>query len=457
MARYLVLLFIFNLALAKGALAVDASQTRRASLFAALDRRIRARIAHEPGAVIVRRANGITRRYPAAADTDTARGAALSAAFAIGFGLRNSTVFLGPGTYVVAAGLRGFTGTKLYGSGRDLTTIRVADGSLSANYFVFRCVEAEDPLTGYRYSNHCEIQDVTLDVNRQNQLGGIFYGVGAQLYGSNSIMRRVRCVNAGGNGREEIFCLSSVGSGGAGGTFNTGLVKHPLIDRCEVNGVAPGFSTVPISITGIAMNGSYTPDPTKPSDGWVVNGRITDCSVYGVTCDTGLQAFQISAASRTLIEDCTTYGNTARYVWGFYTDTGPLQNVMIARNVFDDVDIGARFLCDSASYHSNTTVIGNDLHIRATANSTGKAGIEYSGNNRTTWPRIIGNRITLVSAFPGSTGVNLVNASGAFILANTIAGFATPISLQNLNNAVVRGNFDGMGDPVDTAIAAQLP
>ena len=25
------------------------------------------------------------------------------------------------------------------------------------------------------------------------------------------------------------------------------------------------------------------------------------------------------------------------------------------------------------------------------------------------------------------------------------------------NDAVVRGNFDGMGDPVDTAIAAQLP
>ena len=189
----------------------------------------------------------------------------------------------------------------------------------------------------------------------------------------------------------------------------------------------------------------------------MVNGRIRDCSVHGNTCDTGLQAFQISGASRSVVEYCKVYGNATNYVVGFYTDTGPLEKLMIVRNVFDDVDIGARFLCDSASYHKDTTVMANDFHIRATVNGSGKAGIEYSGNNRTTWPRIIGNRITLESAFPGSIGVNLVNASGAFILANTIAGFATPISLQNLNNAVVRGNFDGMGDPVDPAIAAQLP
>ena len=51
----------------------------------------------------------------------------------------------------------------------------------------------------------------------------------------------------------------------------------------------------------------------------------------------------------------------------------------------------------------------------------------------------------------------MVNDSGAFILANTIAGFQTPISFQNVDNAVVRGNFDENGNQVDPNIVAPLP
>ena len=311
-------------------------------------------------------------------------------------------------------------------------------------------MEGQDPVTGFRISNHCEIQDVTLDVNRHNQLSGTFYGVGAQIYGSDSIMRNVRCMNAGGNGREEIFCLYCVGSGGAGGTFNTGLVKNLLIENCEVTSIAPGFGTIPISITGIAMNGSYAPDPTKPGAGWVVNGRITGCSVHDVTCVTGLQAFQVNLASRTVVENCTTRGNSARYVWGFYNDTGSLQNLLITRNVFDDIDVGARILCDPNSFHRDTTIVDNDFHVWAPPNATAKAGIECAGrsNKNVTWPRIIGNRITLASAFAGSVGVNLVDGSGAFVLANLIDGFVTPISITNFDNTVVRDNFDANGNPL---------
>ena len=42
----------------------------------------------------------------------------------------------------------------------------------------------------------------------------------------------------------------------------------------------------------------------------------------------------------------------------------------------------------------------------------------------------------------------LEDGSGAFVLANMIDGFVTPISIVNVDNAVVRGNFDANGNPL---------
>ena len=148
--------------------------------------------------------------------------------------------------------------------------------------------------------------------------------------------------------------------------------------------------------------------------------------------------------------EANSVGNSARYVWGFYNDTGSLQNLLIVRNVFDDIDVAARVLCDPNSFHRDTTVMDNDFHVHALSNGTAKAGVECAGrsNKNMTWPRIIGNRITLASAFPGSVGVHLEDGSGAFVLANMIDGFVTPISIVNVDNAVVRGNFDANGNPL---------
>ena len=457
MTQTTALFLLFCLALPNGSMASDTQIGRRKALLAAKDRRIRAQIAREPGAVLVRLADGGIRRFPAAAATEAARGAALNAAFALGTTLRNSTVFIGPGTYVITSGLRGFTGTKLYGSGRDVTLIQMADGALATQYYVFRCVEAEDPLTGYRYASGCELRDVTLDVNRQNQLPGAFFGVGAQIMASDAVLSRVTCRNAGGNTFEELFCLLISASGGVSGTFKSGLVRNALIEECEVTSVAPGFDSAPISVTAITINGSYTPDVKNPGDGWIVNGRITRSSVHGIACQTGLLAFQVSAARQVVVEDCTTFDNHCRYVIGFYSDTGPLQRVSVSRNQFTDVDVGVRLTCDRLSYHQDTLIFANDVRFRNDAPTLGKVGVEYGGGTRTSGVRVMGNRLNLTLQTSASIGVNLDQVAKGLVLANTIDGFIIPVAIQASGETVVRGNTDAFGTPVAQGVGQQHP
>ena len=424
----------------------------------ARDQRIRAAVANAPGAVVVRFASGKVRSFPASSTSEAARGATLDAVFKLGTTLRNSTVFLGPGTFTITSPLRGFSGTKLYGSGRNATLIKMADGSVDVGYFVFRCVEAADPKTGYRYASNCELRDLTVDVNRQNQLPGQFYGVGAQIMASNAVISHVTCLNAGGNTYDELFCLSIVAAGGVSGTFNTGLVRNALIDGCEVTSVAPGFNTIPIAITPIAINGSYTPNPSTPGDGWIVGGRITDCSVHGITSGAGLLSFQVSAASRVSIENCSTYDNHSRFINGFYTDTGSLHHVRVSRNRFADVDVGVRLLCDSASYHRGTLIFANDIQFRtADGIGVGKAGVEYSGNSRTSGFRVLNNRMALSQSIAGATGVNLDRAAGGVILDNVIDGFPIPVGLQFSDDAIVSRNTDAAGVPVAVGVGNPLP
>lgn len=456
MQRSVLLLAIFFIAFIEGASpAVFAKSPSRRSL-AAKDRRIRVVVANQAGAVWVRRADGTVQKFPSA-DNDVARGAALAGAFALGTELRNSTVFLGPGTYVIPAALRGWNGTKLWGSGKDATLIKLADGALGSSYFTFRTVESEDPLTGYRYCNNCELRDLTIDANRQNQLPGSFFGVGAAMIGSHSTMSNVRCRNAGGNTPQEVFCLSCGGGGGVGGTFNTGMVKNLLIENCEVDGVAPGFASIPIAITAIALNGGSAPSATVPGDGWAVNGRITGCSVHGVTAPSGLIGFQISWASRCIVENCSVYGNTGRYIAGFYSDTGSLQNLSVSHNQFSQVDAGARILCDSDSYHTGTLIFANDVLTQTVVNGAGKAGIEYSGSHHTSGVRVLGNRIRLEAPVAGSICVGFADLNAAFILGNTIDNFGLAVGLHDAGDTVVRGNTDSNGVAMGAGAGRQVP
>ena len=407
--------------------------------------------------MIVRHQNGNVRKFTPSSSTEAARGAALNAAFTLGAALRNSTVFLGPGTFAITSPLRGFSGTKLYGSGRNASIIKMADGSASVSYFMFRCVEAEDPKTGYRYANNCEIRDVTVDVNRQNQLPGQFFGVGVQLMASNSVISHVTCRNAGGNTYDELFCLSIVASGGLYGTFKTGMLRNAIIEDCEVVSVAPGFNTTLIAITPIAINGSWAPDPITPGDGWIVGGRITDCAVHGIVSGAGLLSFQVSVASRVVVENCTTYDNQSRFINGFYTDTGSLDRLRVWRNRFADVDVGIRVLCDSASDHRDTMIFANDVIFRTDALGVGKAGVEYAGRTRTSGVRVLNNRMTISPSVAGAIGVNLEQVARGFIVDNMIDGFSLPVGLPSSDDAVVSGNTDAAGVPVAVGVGNPLP
>ena len=189
----------------------------------------------------------------------------------------------------------------------------------------------------------------------------------------------------------------------------------------------------------------------------MVNGRITNCSVHGNLCETGLQAFQFSWASRCIIENCTAYDNSGRYVWGFYHDTGSFHRVDIAHNRFLGVDIGARILCSPDSYHSDTTIFANEFRISGAANGSGKAGIEYAGSNRTGGIRVIANRILLAPTLAGSICVTLNSQSGALILVNMFAGFTTPVFLPNAGDTVVRGNLGEFGEPVGAGLGRSVP
>ena len=413
-------------------------------------------VANQSGAVWVRRADGTIQKFPSA-DNDAARGAALSGAFALGTELRNSTVFLGPGTYVIPSPLRGWNGTKLWGSGKDATLVKLADGAVDRSYWVFRTVESEDPRTGYRFSTDCELRDLTIDANRQHQLRGEFFGLGAQLLATNATMSGVRCRNAGGNVPQELFFLSCGAGGGVEGTFKTGEGKNCLIENCEIDGSAPPIDGVRSNITAIVLNGGFAPDPTVPGDGWETNGRIVDCTVHGIRDALALQAYQVSWASRVVVERCSVYDNGTNYTLGFYMDTGSLRSVSVSHNRFIDVDIGVRLICDPTSIHMDTTIFANEMRIRSLVNGSGKAGMEYDGHNRTTRTRVIGNRIFLASSFPGAVGVSLGDQAEPFLLANTIDGFGIPMSLRGTLKATVRGNTDANGIEVGRGLGNPVP
>ena len=258
MQRSALLLVTFIIVLTVGTSESASAKTPNRRALAAKDRRIRAAVANQTGAVWVRRADGTVQKSPSA-DNDAARGAALVAVFALGTELRNSTVFLGPGTYVIQSPLRGWNGTKLWGSGKDATLIKLADGATNASYWIYRAVESEDPKTGYRFSTDCELRDVTVDANRQHQLPGDFYGLGAQLLATNATISGVRCRNAGGNVPQELFFLSCGAGGGVDGTFKTGEGKNILIENCEIDGSAPPIGGV---------RSTNTPSPqTHPASG----------------------------------------------------------------------------------------------------------------------------------------------------------------------------------------------
>lgn len=454
MSRFLAILLLplfsfsgFSRGAAAPVVRVNAEVTAR-------DQRIRSAIANEPGVVIVRHENGNIRRFTPESATETARGLALGAAFSLGTGLRNSVVMLGPGTFTITKPLRGYSGTKVFGSGRNATIIKMAASSTSSDYFVFRCVEQEDPRSGYRYANNCEARDLTVDVNRQNQLTGQFFGVGVQLMSSNATISHVNCQNAGGNTYDEIFCLSIVGSGGLNGTFKTGQLRNATIENCEVVSVAPGFNSVPIAITPIAINGSWTPDPINPGEGWVVGGKIVDCAVHGIEAGAGLLSFQVSAASGIIVQNCATYDNHCKFVNGFYTDTGSLDRLRVARNRFADVDVGIRVICDGASYHRDTVIFANDVTFRMDAPEAGKAGVEYSGRSRTSGVRVLNNRLTLPPALAvaGVVGVDCDQIVEGFVSNNIIDGFPIPVRLRSSPRSLVSGNTDAAAVPIGNSV-----
>ena len=270
-------------------------------------------------------------------------------------------------------------------------------------------------------------------------------------------MSNVRCSNAGSNVFDELFILSLITSGGVGGTFNTGKVHDLLMENCEVDSVAPGFEAAPIAVTPIAINGSYAPSATTPGDGWVVNGRITGCTVHGVIARAVVQSIQMSLATRSIVENCTVYGNSGRYAVGFYSDTGSLKSISVSHNTFLDTDVGVRILCDSASFHSDVSIFANLIRMRGLVNGAGKSGIEYAGKFRTTRARVIGNRFELLSPFAGSIGIYLGDETAPFVLANTVSGFALPMTLPNATEAIVRSNTDASGLPIGTGLGGHVP
>ena len=165
----------------------------------------------------------------------------------------------------------------------------------------------------------------------------------------------------------------------------------------------------------------------------------------------------MSQATRSLVENCTVYENSGRSVVGFYSDTGSLKSIIVSHNSFLDVDVGIRILCNSASYHSDVSIFANYIRTHALINGSGKAGIEYAGNFRTTRARLLGNHIELAGSFPGSIGIDLNDETAPFVLANTVAGFPVPIAFRNVTGATVRGNTDGNGSAIGVGTGNQLP
>jgi hypothetical protein len=336
------------------------------------------------GGTVIYHADGTSTQYAPAANTDTARGTALTAAFAAS--AAGERINIGPGTFQVAAQLTALTGQKIYGNG---TTIKMADqgsGTFSNGISVIADTGTPDGI---------EIHDILFDCNLQNQSASNAIVGAVGMHGTNTLIENCRGINWGSKGAVfECFVFLATN----GGNTNSASVVN-----CTVDTAAP-----------VAQLGGTT--------GILSNWRIQGCSVHDVVVGTGsgnpayFNAYSNYSTQGGILSGSSAYnlgpfGTAAR---AYYTDTGGNNGLLIIGNTFTNVETGINMQVATTYTMANVTITGNYISATHQPISWNTFGTGTITNTTVT------NNKLLVVPSSNANAMDFGHSTGAIIAHNVI-------------------------------------
>ncbi len=396
----------------------------------------------DSGAVFLHHVDGRTvSTFIPSANTDAARGLALTAAF--NAHSAGESIFLAPCLYQVAAPLTVLSGVLVQGMGMGVTAIKIADqgsGVFTREIYVIN--------NGLNFAlNGTVVRGITCDCNVGGQSSSTAVIGGVQLYGTGCWIDSVEVINFSTKllGAENFLgFIGSLQGGGLNGPAYGNKILNCRAHSPALVTWADGGTAFGIAANGMTGTNVYTPG----GDAWQIGPEITGCTVNGVTVGTGsgqpayFHAFGVGFTLGAKVHHNSSdqllsskSDGTFTDSTGFYVDTGSNFGLQLCNNSFTNVVHGVWVKLGNGSHYLQTDCTISDNYI--TTLGASNKGIEFSGDH--TNPAInlwvTDNRIILAS---GQVALQVQDITGLFVQNNifdTSAG--SPIKDVNPGSVTV--------------------
>ncbi|HEY9172182.1 MAG TPA: hypothetical protein VI136_07860 [Verrucomicrobiae bacterium] len=352
----------------------------------------------------------------------------------------NTCVHLGPGTFQTAGYADGLaawqakSGLKLVGSGIDVTTLQLANGTGSSyRFYVVGHALTSTPV------DFVEVSDLTVDCNLGSLNGATSTAGAVRLMGNHCRVVRVKVKNWGNmsTGTEGfvIAMLTGDPSQGVNGVTNCGVEECIAVDP---HGSAAGKVTV--------LHCGGKEDATSATEAFGLGPYIRNCFVdCGQTTDFSKEFRGLSMAwCKGGVVEGNQVHNT-KFGGPYQAATGA-RDLVVRNNVYRNVFRGPYWNVDSQGVQQ-LLVEGNSVDLAAGAGGTDYAielkasGTPYVHGN----VLIRDNRIRYVDGGSGSAnGIRVQNAHSLFVRENVLdvapAQPEDPLSNQDCESAAYFGN-----------------
>lgn len=387
------------------------------------------------GQVVLTNSANVSTSFRASANTDVARGVALTAAFTAH--ANGDSIHVGPGVFEVSARLL-LKHADLYGSGINSTTIRLGDMGMGASSGPVISFAAYDSDQSVRH-----IRGILFDCNLQNQSTAAIE-IGAVGVQNAVVVEECGAINWGGKiGATENFVFiaaSGVAQGGNASKFLNNRIFHPA----------------PLTNMGVTtLFDMYTNSAGSTIDAdWTVGFEMAGNVVHDITVGTGvgqpsaLHVFSSGQSFGGSIHDnfvYNMYGDSGagsnRDNTCIYQDAFSARSLSVYNNVF--VNVCQPFFVSVASdgrILDNWHVVGNHFDTNTTGNGIGLT----VGNTQGFSGWVISNNY-----IKATDAIALTNCTN-FSIENNILDSTTPITLTTCTAITQHNNHKPDGTVVGT-------
>jgi hypothetical protein len=377
----------------------------------------------------------------------------------------NSTIHLMAGTFHDTNGIIMQSGWRLIGAGRAQTII-MRDPTTNSWYNNDVIGGQSDFLPCNR--SNMVVENLTIDLNRQNQLLATSDYAAVVLTGDNALIKDCRAINMGlaATNAEgaSVFSIETYG-GNFYGTIESNIVHNGVIDGCSLGNMAammdgPGSGIDGFGIGGFGFYGNTSnsssinlefPATLSITNGWIVGAEIKNCYLECPITNNpsaslsaiGMPGYFHAAGIATYTQNLKIHNNIFQYLFpatgtgsgdatAVYGEQGPYQGVEIYNNVLWNVCIGIGQRGSNSNQKNDINIHDNFIRYGGQA---GSQGIGLGGSSATNELYRVTIQNNDVAALNGQTN------------ASTFA-----LTLNFTTNTVVQNNYLDNAGAVDALI-----